>query len=59
VPQSRSGRGGEQKNSQPFSGIEPLAYFIIEEEYITGRRYGYLLLTESLRESEVTTNYSV
>jgi len=23
VPQSRSGRGGEEKNSQPLSGLEP------------------------------------
>jgi hypothetical protein len=32
-PQSRSGRGGENKNSQPFPGLEPLIIQSLAQHY--------------------------
>jgi hypothetical protein len=34
-PQSRSGRGGEEKNSQPLSGLEPLIIQPVAQCYTT------------------------
>jgi hypothetical protein len=35
VPQSRSGRGGKEKNSQPLSGLEPPIIHPVAKSYIT------------------------
>jgi hypothetical protein len=35
VPQSRSGRGGEEKNSQPLSGPEPSIIQPLAQRYTT------------------------
>jgi hypothetical protein len=34
-PQSRSGRGGEEKNSQPLPGLEPPIIQPIVQRYVT------------------------
>jgi hypothetical protein len=34
-PQSRSGRGGEEKNSQPLSGLEPTIIQPVVQRYTT------------------------
>jgi hypothetical protein len=34
-PQSRSGRGGEEKNSQPRPGLEPLIIQPVAQRHIT------------------------
>jgi hypothetical protein len=36
-PKSRSGRGGEEKHSQPLSGLEPLIIQLIAQSYTTGK----------------------
>jgi hypothetical protein len=35
VPQSRSGRGGEEKNSQPLTGLEPPIIQPLAQRYTT------------------------
>jgi len=35
MPQSRSGRGGEEKNSQPLPEIEPSTIQPVTQRYIT------------------------
>jgi hypothetical protein len=34
-PKSRSGRGGEENNSQPLPGLEPLIIQPVAQRYIT------------------------
>jgi hypothetical protein len=34
-PQSRSGRGGEEKNSQPPPGLEPTIIHLVAQRYTT------------------------
>jgi hypothetical protein len=34
-PQSQSGRGGEEKNSQPLPGLEPLIMQLVAQSYTT------------------------
>jgi hypothetical protein len=32
-PQNRSGRGGEEKNSQPLAGLEPMIIQPVDQRY--------------------------
>jgi hypothetical protein len=52
-PQSRSGRGGEEKNSQPLSGIEPPIIQHVAQRYTTE----LLHLNESSISGHVTSFY--
>jgi hypothetical protein len=69
-PQSRSGRGDEEKNSQPLSGVEPPIFQSVAQRFITGLfrllifNYTEDISEKKFRESQlqvfwVATPYSV
>jgi hypothetical protein len=54
-PHSRSGRGGEEKNSQPLPGLEPTIIQLIVQRYSTklqGQIYIYLHVYYEEREDK-------
>jgi hypothetical protein len=49
-PQSRSGRGGEEKNSQPLPGLEPLIIQPVAQSYTMSLR----IVTNSIEQSPLS-----
>jgi hypothetical protein len=52
-PQSRSGHGGEQKNSQPLPGLKPPIIQPVAQRYTTGL---YRLLVNTLNNISLKTD---
>jgi hypothetical protein len=58
-PQSRAGRGGEEKNSQPLPGLEPAIIQPVAQRYTTASLFIFRLLKLNLRQWSLCINFFV
>jgi hypothetical protein len=61
-PQSRSGRGGEEKNSKPPPGLEPRIIQPISQRYtdcLNGQRHEYFNICATLKQIQINMSPTI